>query len=232
MSNISIHSIGRGPAIILMLAAYAAGTFLIALADEIISDFGVHPIFSDYFVHALNITILVLAYVKFGQTIRQIIERDIADIKSNSAIPFFAFVVFITAMAFHILIFGQFLEEEGNVDLNIQYSDNFVMLFDLTIGLALIALSEEWTFRKLSYDFFNSITKNRYVYCIFSIFIFSSVHIPSGPAIFVQAFLIAIPFTLFYAAYRNLAAVILCHYLVNLLIYSHATDRFLEYIAS
>lgn len=214
-----------------MLAAYATGAFLIALADEMISDLGVHPIFADYVVHALNITILMLIYKKFGQSIRQIIRRDIANIRSNPAILLSALVVLVISIAFHIFLFGQYLEKEGNIHLNIQYPNDFVMLVDLSFGLILIALSEEWTLRKLSYDFFTSIINNRYVYCILSILVFSAVHIPSGPAIFTQAFLISIPFTIFFAAYRNLTAVILCHYILNILIYSHATDRFVEYIA-
>ncbi|OEJ67351.1 hypothetical protein BEN30_09455 [Magnetovibrio blakemorei] len=95
-------------------------------------------------------------------------------------------------------------------------SDSF-FYFDLTVGLALVALSEELVFR---YQFVRSFPNSVAAQYLLSTFAFALIHVPQGVTGVVITGLAGLLLMGLYRATGTLAAPIVAHYLIDLILFA------------
>ncbi|MBF0246696.1 MAG: CPBP family intramembrane metalloprotease [Alphaproteobacteria bacterium] len=99
-------------------------------------------------------------------------------------------------------------------------SDTF-FVFDLTVGLVLVAVSEELVFR---YQFMRAFPHDRVAQYGLSTALFAAIHAPQGVTGLVATGLIGLLLMALYRATRTLAAPIAAHYFVNLILFAGWLD--------
>ena len=95
-----------------------------------------------------------------------------------------------------------------------EIKNNTLFIFDLTIGIALVALSEELLFRGLIY---NRLTKHK---VLFSSILFGLIHWGSGFDSVVIATIIGVLFALSYKKTGSIYPAIAAHYLIDFILFS------------
>lgn len=96
-------------------------------------------------------------------------------------------------------------------------NDDRLRLVDLTLGLALVALCEEMIFRYLSVKVFPTSSVTQYV---ISSLAFGLFHAPQGLLLVLVSMGLGLLYMWLYKITRTLAAPVLSHYLVDLIIFS------------
>jgi len=91
---------------------------------------------------------------------------------------------------------------------------------DLSLGLMLVALSEELIFRGLFAAFFHEILKTGRSMVLFSGLFFALIHWSSGVDAVVGAFVWGVFAMLFYRYYQSIIPLIVVHFLTNFALYS------------
>jgi membrane protease YdiL (CAAX protease family) len=97
--------------------------------------------------------------------------------------------------------------------------DPFLRYFDLTLGLLLVALSEESVFRALLMSLLERLRINPILVVLLSAAAFASIHLTSGLAITLNAFLHGLLLGAAYWWTRRLTVCIASHYLVDLYVF-------------
>ena len=95
--------------------------------------------------------------------------------------------------------------------------DDRLRLVDLTLGLALVALCEEMIFR---YLFMKALPTSSIAQYVMSSLAFGLFHAPQGLLLVVVSTGLGLLYMWLYKITRTLAAPVLCHYLVDLMIFS------------
>lgn len=93
--------------------------------------------------------------------------------------------------------------------------------FDLTAGLALVALSEELVFR---YQFTRTFPNSVAVQYLLSTLAFALIHVPQGVTGVVVTGLIGLLLMALYRATRTLAAPVVAHFLIDLILFAGWLD--------
>lgn len=101
---------------------------------------------------------------------------------------------------------------------------------DLTLGLLLVALSEELIFRTLPLYLYSHWFRNGLFYWLVSAFLFSTVHMDSGAGSTILSFLIGIMLAVHYQRFRNLLWIFLFHYIFDVLTFSGLFAENMQYL--
>lgn len=107
-----------------------------------------------------------------------------------------------------------------------------IFYFDLTIGLALVAVSEELVFR---YQFVQVLPHRMAAQYLLSTFAFALIHVPQGVTGLIVAGLIGWLLMALYRTTRTLAAPIVAHFLIDLILFAGWMDvvpPFLDWFGS
>ncbi len=124
------------------------------------------------------------------------------------AIDFFLHYVLIGPIAFELFPKPPFIYPKS--------TPGFLHGFDLTVGLVLVAVSEETIFRVVLPKFIERFTTSRFWIVLISSFLFSAVHWTNGVGNSVEAFLIGIVFILSIYWSGSVVPAMLGHYLTDL----------------
>ncbi|MCK5546724.1 MAG: CPBP family intramembrane metalloprotease [Rhodospirillaceae bacterium] len=95
-------------------------------------------------------------------------------------------------------------------------SEHWLKLFDLSIGLALVAVAEEITCRGIFKYVLEKFTKNKILIILISSFVFAAFHWSHGPAAMITAFFTGILLMVLYMRAKSLLPPIFAHYIINL----------------
>lgn len=123
---------------------------------------------------------------------------------------------------FHYEIFGKFVSLFPNpFELYTfpDYPNKIAKALDLTLGLLLVAISEEVIFRKLITEKLLS-RFSELSSMLLSCFIFSLIHWSAGLHALIMTFLWAIFPTYYFIRHRKLTPCVIAHFLTNFVIYS------------
>ena len=96
----------------------------------------------------------------------------------------------------------------------------FLLTFDLTVGLLLVAVSEEYVFRGLLMALLERLRLNASMVIVTSAAIFALIHWTSGLADTLNAFLAGLLWGVAYWQTRRLSVCIVSHYFVDLYVFS------------
>jgi membrane protease YdiL (CAAX protease family) len=99
-------------------------------------------------------------------------------------------------------------------------SNPFYRWLDLTLGLALVAISEELIFRRHVYSYFASLIKIDFIANIIQAVLFGLMHWGSGVSSVICGFVFGLIAGVFYDQKKYLLPVIILHFLVNFIIYT------------
>lgn len=97
--------------------------------------------------------------------------------------------------------------------------------FDISVGLILVAVSEEIVYRKLAFDVLVKRFKAPMAYVLSSL-LFAALHVPLGSIAFVITFLDGFVFMAVYRWRRNLLVPIAAHFLVDLYFFYNIHEIF------
>ena len=95
----------------------------------------------------------------------------------------------------------------------------YLILFDATIGLALVALSEELVSRRIFSNLMSRVTESKNTIVLTSSFVFAAYHFSNGYASMLIVFCFGIIFMNVYIQTRSLWVVAIPHYFYNLIFY-------------
>lgn len=93
-------------------------------------------------------------------------------------------------------------------------------ILDLTVGLALVAVSEELVFRAALMNRLKQILRRTDMTVVVSAIIFGAIHWGTGWGNSLTALALGIAFGMFYLSTRRVAPLIVVHYLFNLALFS------------
>lgn len=168
--------------------------------------------------------ILFLAYVLLVPRVRaeaiQLFHRAWNDMSGSLRLMTLAIVVLAAVMAEIFIdqirppIFALFPETEWFNYFEIE--SRFWLVFDLTIGLGLVAISEELMFRGFVIRCLGFLTSRATLLILFSAVIFGLVHWTNGVDNVVAAILTGIVLGSIYMHSRSLWPCVIIHYLINL----------------
>jgi uncharacterized protein len=96
----------------------------------------------------------------------------------------------------------------------------FFKFFDLSIGLGLVAISEELVFRGFLISFLKKRSLSTLGIVFISSILFGAMHWSNGVYIIFSSFIWGIATSFFVIKYRSLYPAIIAHYIINLIIYS------------
>ena len=96
---------------------------------------------------------------------------------------------------------------------------SWLYIFDLTIGLALVAFSEELIFRGVLPAALSTFISNRVIVAIIASIVFAAVHWSKGVGSIITAFFYGIVFMIAYYRANSIVSPAIAHYMVNLVIY-------------
>jgi len=136
-------------------------------------------------------------------------------------------LLLLPCMLVNIFLFGESMERPGHTPPKYPV-DDLLFAIDMTIGLVLVAVSEELVFRKLARDAIRRISRFGIVAVVISALAFASIHISNGPGDTLQAFVIGIIFMSWYVRNGRLVPLIVAHYFFNLLIFTGQIDYMVE----
>ncbi len=91
--------------------------------------------------------------------------------------------------------------------------NNIIYILDLTLGLTLVALSEELIFRGLALNILNKFSKINII--LFSSFIFSIIHWSAGVNSLIITFIIGVLFMIATLRVNSIYPVLLSHFIIN-----------------
>jgi len=94
--------------------------------------------------------------------------------------------------------------------------NRFLFAFDLTVGLVLVAASEELIYRKIASDILVKVTKSRLFLYVSTALIFAAAHIPQGLDSTTNAFFAGVILLFVYRKSGTLWVPVIIHYLANL----------------
>ena len=138
------------------------------------------------------------------------------------ALIFTAIVFFFELTLFQVYRFAQVPEPLFYNHLFPKLENTLFLIFDLMVGLALVALSEEIVFRFLFEKLFQHRCWPTSLLYIVSSIAFGLLHLPQGLALVAFATATGFVFMFLYRFTRSLWPVIVVHYLFNLLVFSKA----------
>jgi CAAX protease family protein len=96
----------------------------------------------------------------------------------------------------------------------------FLRTFDLTLGLLLVAVSEEYVFRGLLMALLERLRLNTPMVIVTSAMVFALIHLTSGLDVTLNAFLAGLLYGVAYWQTRRLSVCIVSHYLTDLYVFS------------
>ena len=96
-----------------------------------------------------------------------------------------------------------------------------LFFFDITIGLLIVALSEEIIFRGIAKLALEPYIKNDFFLCVVSALIFSSIHWSMGISSLVSSFLLGFFYMLSFVKTKSIYPAIASHYLANFVAFSN-----------
>ena len=98
--------------------------------------------------------------------------------------------------------------------------DAYLLMFDLFVGILLVAISEELAFRRLLFSLLEKIGFGRPAIVLASSTIFALIHLTSGLAAFASTFLYGIIFAMTFYATGRLSLCIALHYIVDFVVFN------------
>lgn len=94
--------------------------------------------------------------------------------------------------------------------------NQLLLWFDVTIGLALVAISEELIYRRLLHDQLARLSPSRWMIYLGSGLIFAGLHIIQGAQSALTAFIAGLLLMYLYRLTNSILAPVIAHYLINL----------------
>lgn len=93
--------------------------------------------------------------------------------------------------------------------------------FDLTVGLALVALSEEVVYRKLMFEVLSTWTSSAFATVALSSLAFGALHLPQGLESFILSTVFGALVMSLFLWRRSLFPIVLAHYLFDFVIFEN-----------
>lgn len=164
-------------------------------------------------VHRLAIILLAFA---MPFTRRLVLEKPATRAHWPLILAAIFILPFVSKAMFHLLE-KPFIEFTGITGLFFwPYLENpAVYWFDLTVGLALGAITEELVFRKIAVNWIETKTQNVWVILLVPATLFSLMHWGSGPGRLIYTFVAGLLYTMMYLKIRRIGPLILAHYAEN-----------------
>ncbi len=92
-------------------------------------------------------------------------------------------------------------------------------VIDLTIGLVLVAISEELVFRRMAANFLERLNVSKPLIILSSAAIFSTIHWMTGPHHIATTFVIGVALMMIYLRWRSFWLVVFHHYCINFVVF-------------